>query len=393
MPRSEHARPGIRRAAFPRPPADRILAAVLDGADPPPLDPPALRAAVQSLIQENLAAYVHARLFASSPPRSTQVERLLESLRPARLEAAKRSLYLQVQLKKSLATLGKAGIAVMPFKGAELAHLAYPAPETRHCIDLDLWVEPSRIEAALAALAADGWREENLDPLVRAFHRERDYHVPLVDERKKLLLELHHRLYPDLPARAQREIWQHASPGELLGEPVQVPRATDRFILLCLHLATTGLKGAGKWLVDLAHLLTVAPPALRPNLDELIERARAWGQEVFLVVASCALKIRWNFAGLEPVERALGADLRGAERRLVHKLARRGADLSWREVVAARRLAGREASIPGRVFSSIWCHPGRVCLDLGVSSNSPWLPWHRLRHASRRVKLALASLR
>ncbi len=145
--------------------------------------------------------------------------------------------------------------------------------------------------------------------------------------------------------------------------------------------------------MDLAHLLTDATPALRPQPDELIERARAWGQEVFLVVASRALNIRWNFDGLEPVERALRAELRGAERRLVHKLARRGADLSWREVVAARRLASREASIPGRVFSSIWCHPGRVCLELGVSSNSPWLTWHRLRHAARRAKLALASLR
>ena len=248
MPRSEHTRPGIRRAAFPRPPADRIVAAVLDGSNPPPLDPPALRAAVQSLIQENLAAYVHARLFASSTPRSTQVERLLESLRPARLEAAKRSLYLQVHLKDALTTLNKAGIAVMPFKGAELAHLAYPAPETRHFSDLDFWVEPSRIEAALAALAADGWREKNLDPLVRAYHLERDYHVPLVGERSKILLELHHRPCPDLPVGAQREIWQNASPGELLGEPVQVPQAADRFILLCLHLATTGLKGAGKWL-------------------------------------------------------------------------------------------------------------------------------------------------
>lgn len=364
---------------------DAVLTCLLRGLPLPDLAPGPVDAIVQSLSREGLAAFVHDQLLEVRETRPSWACQLAQRLRPLRLAAAGREMLLTETLAAVLDLLVSAGIPVMPLKGAELAYRLYAAPAQRFMSDLDLWVPADAVIEALDLLARDHWRETNADPAIRAYHLERGYHIPLEHPQRHIELELHHRLYPDLPTPAQESIWERAVEGQLLDRPVRFPDPADRVLILCSHLGTAGLEEAGRWLLDLTRLRASADPALHPQSGDLVARAREYEQTLFLIVAAVALRQRWGVTALAPVAAELAGDLRPAERRLLHQLVRHGPWLNKHKLLAARRLAGRSLSIPHAWFTSLWCHPGTVCLEMGVRSSNPAFPLYRLGHAARRL--------
>jgi hypothetical protein len=50
----------------------------------------------------------------------------------------------------------------------------------------------------------------------------------------------------------------------------------------------------------------------------------------------------------------------------------------------ARRLSGRPVRGEHGVWSSLFCHPGVVCIERQVRSDSPFFWWHRVCHVFQR---------
>lgn len=372
--------------------SDRVLGALLRGGRPPSIRADELDLLIGAWDREHLAAYAHAGLSAWPPPRPEPVRCLLDRLFPLRRAAAHRAVLLTERLEQALDLLARAGVPVMPLKGTELAHRLYAAPELRFMADLDLWVPADAAGDALAALGGAGWRDVHPDPAVHAFWTARGYHLPLLCPDGQFHLELHHHLHPEIPARAQQGIWDRATPGRLLGRPVRLPQAADRLVYLSSHLATAGLRGAGRWLLDLALLVRCDAGTMRPEIAQVVERARECDQALYVVVASRALRLRWRIAEMAPVEAALTPELRPAERRVLRFIGRHGLRATRDRLLMARRLAGRDVSRPRRWLDNLWCHPGVVCFDLGVRSTDRLFPLHRLRHLTRRLRRAIAGV-
>jgi hypothetical protein len=336
---------------------------------------------VEGLSRERLAAYAHHVLSGTLPP-APVLRELRDRLRPLRHATAAKAMSSERLLEQALDALNAGSVPVMPLKGTELAALLYSAPELRDVSDIDLWVEPSRLDHALAVLTEAGWRHQHTDPAIQAYHRRDGYAWPLLDAEHGFLLELHHRLHPDLPPDAQARIWEGAGRGQLLGRDCLRPDPSARFIFLCSHLVQSGLVGASKWLLDL--VLLMRSETFAPDWSRVATLAADWDQAFALVIVDAALRTRWGLGLPEEMLADLGAQLRRPERRVVDDV-RRGARPDAVRLIRARRLAGRR-TWPRPVWSVIWPHPGVVCLEMGVSSGTPWFACHRLRHIWRRVR-------
>ena len=188
---------------------DALLSAILTGGDVETPAGESPQALIASLTSESLAGYVHHALGELPAPHSQEIAALRDALRPLRMTQAVRTLHRNARLEDALNALQ--GIPLMPLKGTELVHRAYASPELRESCDIDLWVQPDHLEGALAALAKIGFHETDLDAAIRAFHRGPGHHVPLECKDTGVLLELHHKLYPDLPEVAHREIWNRGN--------------------------------------------------------------------------------------------------------------------------------------------------------------------------------------
>jgi len=180
-----------------------------------------------------------------------------------------RNLYLHHEQTRLLAELSSAGVCAAPLKGTSLAELAYGDLALRSAgLDLDLYVSPHDLPAAIERLKDLGYRLPNPGAVPAALLArtgdEFTSECQLVTDGDGMpvLLELHWRILP-------------LSDGELRAAlaaqtPPQLPPELN-LLYLCLKAATQRW-GSLKLLADLAHWLERQPrsnsfPRLAPSGD------------------------------------------------------------------------------------------------------------------------------
>ena len=192
---------------------------------------------------------------------------------------AQRVRRMHAELGGILAAAADAGIEVMPLKGALLTTAPGADPYRRPMADLDLLVHPPDRTAMSGILEVLGYRREP-DRAPRPTH---DVYLDRGGGRIVSTAGEH----PDNPRRVEvhtevkrhlwawvddddltAAMWSGAEQGEVLGEPVTLPRPTSLFAHLSIHAASDLLVGRGRlvqW-VDLASAVDHAgDPARMPH--------------------------------------------------------------------------------------------------------------------------------
>ncbi len=169
---------------------------------------------------------------------------------------AARNLYLHHEQAQLLAELASSGVCAAPLKGTALAELAYGDLALRAQVDLDLYVAPRDLPAALDRLNGAGYRPAatNAVPasLLARTGDEFTSECQLVStgDGMPVLLELHWRILP----LSDRELR-----GALASQtPPRLPHELN-LLYLCLKAATQRWSSL-KLLCDLAHWLERQPP-------------------------------------------------------------------------------------------------------------------------------------
>ncbi len=180
-----------------------------------------------------------------------------------------RTLVMTQEMLRVVAECAKAGIRIVPLKGVALANTVYPSPTLRFFDDLDLLVEPDKMEAALAIIQQLGYLPH---PRGRA-----DWHhsAPQTHPKHGTTIELH----SDLVRRFGRknwsltDIWARTERHTIHGQSVELLTTNDALIHTALH-ARHHLFEKPTFLLDTALLLK------QVNSDQwqrLIEQTKAAG--------------------------------------------------------------------------------------------------------------------
>jgi hypothetical protein len=140
---------------------------------------------------------------------------VLAALREFHVQAAARRAEGASQIERVSLAMNDAGIEPLWLKGAALIVEDSPWASRRWMSDLDVWVPPSRVEAAQAVLSSLGYAHDPRQP-----HAAQHHLRPLFHARETFAVELHHALTPPhvaamMPAgivlsRAHRMQWRGA---------------------------------------------------------------------------------------------------------------------------------------------------------------------------------------
>ena len=291
---------------------DVPLAPLLAQADPVELTTTLLRARVYPPLATQLLESPGLELPSSFAERAEQ----------ARTVARHRGLFQHVLLEQTTAVLRERDIPVAPLKGTAMAEALYGDLGARESADLDLLVEPDRLDETVATLTSLGWTENRLaapDRGLPVLHRvlEHPTHPPI---------EVHWRVhwYEDsFAAQALRRASSTAQ-GWLRLAPA------DELATLLLFLARDGLAGL-RQVVDLAAWWGALGQPGQTGQDLRLLADRHPELEPSLTVAA-----RWaeSRAGLEPGQ-MLGRHGRlSAPQRLALRLANPWLDGSGQQVDA-----------------------------------------------------------
>jgi putative nucleotidyltransferase-like protein len=179
-----------------------------------------------------------------------------DALRESQQRVAMGYLLRRKAFGEVCATLDAASVPFIALKGAALAYLVYPDPLLRPMSDVDLWVVPDRIDRALEALAARGWRRPAPDSLEAAAAQEANpCEWALYAGHLPTRVELHTRVESlDGLSIAQFTTACAASEeADLGGVRARVLSPEHQLTHVCLHLARANLFRSG-----LGHLVDVA---------------------------------------------------------------------------------------------------------------------------------------
>jgi hypothetical protein len=193
------------------------------------------------------------------------------ALRASKQKNAVRALRGRAELAQLLDVLSGAGISAMALKGAALVHCGlgygYPDAGARPMNDLDVLIEPTRLDAAFAVLATAGYRPLTLpDRPLAPTPVDHHHRPPLTRSDGSVIFELHHHVVP--PAWRCFPIetfWERAQPVRVQGRLGAVPASEDLLLHLCLHFAydrSFRAPGALMQLTDIARVV-----ALSDDLD------------------------------------------------------------------------------------------------------------------------------
>jgi hypothetical protein len=277
---------------------------------------------------------------------------------------------LEQALLETVTRLEGAGISFRVMKGAALCHLAYADPALRAFGDVDLMVEPSRIDDAVAVLTGSGCRREfpELRPgfdrrfgkgvsMIRADGAEVDLHRMLTEGRFGLTVDLEAFFQPSIRFRLGDATLPALAPEEL-------------FVSACFNAAIGNREPRLNALRDIAELLV--PPARLPiDVELVLARCRSWRVEAVL---ARGVRLAWSSLRLPPSagmsEWALAYVTSRADERAL--LAHTGEHRSW----AAQALLA-VGSVPGARAKAAYLSgallPGRVHLDSrGVDRRTRW---------------------
>ncbi len=136
----------------------------------------------------------------------------------------------EIHLRETIATLRLGGIEPLLSKGWAVARL-YPAPGLRPCGDIDLYVDPDRLEEAVRVLA--------LNP------------------HTCLWVDLHQGV-PELPERSFADLWQRSRQIACDDCVMRILGPEDQLRHLCLHFARHG-GWRPLWLCDIGAFLETLP--------------------------------------------------------------------------------------------------------------------------------------
>lgn len=214
-------------------------------------------------------------------------------LRQAYLVSAARALRISRQLSDVLRALRGADTPVIPLKGAALAEPVYGNIALRPMRDLDLLVEPSRLEDVERVLLSLGYGPADRPPV--AEERARWHHLTPFRRDGALNIEVHWTLevpsspFPIEPA----SLWRRAVPVTIAGEPTLGLSPEDQLLHLCLHAGYHHrFRVRLRHLADVSTLLETQGHALA--WTDLAAQARAWGVERFV---SCTLAVASRLLG------------------------------------------------------------------------------------------------
>lgn len=267
-------------------------------------------------------------------------------------------------LLEAVGTLAKAGVKTCAMKGPVLAARLYPPAAIRHCLDLDLLVQPDDFDRAVAAFSASGYRTLATGTSA-AYMRLHSHHLGF-SRPSAAPVELHFRTYAGfgvvLPAGV---LFDRAEPFQLTDTlTVLAPSPEDEFIYLATHAAGHSFIRL-VWLYDLK-LLVRRYPSL--DWDRIAHRAHALG-----VATPVAYTTRLLGDWLGVSTGTLSAHLR---RRAVRT---RIADWLLPEVSRPQPASMRD-NFGGLIFTSLLCDR--------VGSGAWLLQHHILRSTKRRLKRA-----
>src|SRR5690606_11263707 len=186
-----------------------------------------------------------------------------------------RNMVLFSELRRIMAQLHEAGIAALPYKGPSLAICAYGGLSMRQPGDLDIVVPPADFARARAIIESLDHEvlEEDRDKSPEATPNE--YHITLVNRERRIMIELHWQVMGKLFSFAPdpQDLWNRATPRDLLGEPMPVMSPEDTLLVLCAHGMKHFWTRLG-WICDVAGFIEANPEI---DWDLLLERAGRLG--------------------------------------------------------------------------------------------------------------------
>jgi hypothetical protein len=289
-----------------------------------------------------------AALMARLPP---SLRARVEQPRVQRLGTLARNLSIAEHTREILDAAGAAAVPMLPLKGALLAHTIYEDPGLRPMRDVDLLVRPRDLERAIALLARLGFSVAS--PPGARFSPRHAHAVALVDTRRELAIDLHHRLFHELDGDSDAEpFFARAIEVVLAGRARAVPAWEDSLFLAALHGAVDGFGGPPWWLLDFALLIGRADFARAA--DEARRRRLRVAFAVAVELARRALPgvvpaARWSPSSLRRLllRVTLGPDPLGTPpdytRNLIARLLLADGLGGARELIRKTRLRGGEA--------------------------------------------------
>ncbi|MGH9812310.1 MAG: nucleotidyltransferase family protein [Candidatus Acidiferrales bacterium] len=287
--------PASRRWSFPQPPQsdlDRQVLALCSPSSAPPAgaDANALLTRAEALGLFPLAFH---RLRRSGASLASEWEERFRA-------NGARNLYLHHEQARLLAELSSAGVCAAPLKGTSLAELAYGDLALRSAgLDLDFYVSPHHLPAAIERLKALGYRLPNPGAVPAALLArtgdEFTSECQLVSNGDgiPMLLELHWRILPLSDGELRAALAAQAPP--------QLPPELN-LLYLCLKAATQRW-GSLKLLADLAHWLERQPP----DWESALSLARRHGLQRIVCLTLDALGVYFGVQASATVSAALGS--------------------------------------------------------------------------------------
>ena len=199
---------------------------------------------------------------------------LFAALRPRLLEGSRVAMALTAELLAVVRRLEERGIPVLAYKGPALAIQAYGEPTLRRFGDLDLVVEPTALDGAVAALGELGFRAEPFgSPEQRAAVLRDGHHLGL--SREAAIVELHWRFGKRIFGYAEEldGLWERRQTLSVAGAAVPVLAPGDHLLALSIH-ASKEAWSALEGILSIAMLARALPPEA---WGAVTARARAWG--------------------------------------------------------------------------------------------------------------------
>lgn len=248
--------------------------------------------------------------------------------------------------------LSNAGIAPLALKGPALANRLYPSPAMRHCMDIDLLVEPEEFERAAAQLTAAGYESEI--GVSASYLRQHGHHLTFTKP-GCAPVELHFQSYAGfgvvVPARALLARAESVPLGNAVS--VKVPAPEDEFLYLAIHAVGHSFVRL-VWLYDLKLLLRRYPSFA---WDELHRRASDL-HVANAVDYSVRVLERWMTARIQGARRGGGLRIQLADRLLAE--ASRPHGISIRDNLGGLVFNALLCDSLPRGFSLISHHVGRA---------------------------------
>ena len=188
---------------------------------------------------------------------------------------AAESLGYARELTRVFECLQQHGVPALAFKGPVLAQQLRQKLALRQCRDLDIFIEKSQFNEAIAVLQRAGYRAvwpegEDSPGIFQA-----DKHLLLVAGTGGFKLELHWSLaLPDSRFRLRfKDLWSRREELSVLGRSITIPAKEDMLLILCYH-AAEHCWGSLKWVCDIAGFLRRYPSL---NWQLVLTRARQLG--------------------------------------------------------------------------------------------------------------------